>query len=665
MPVLPGGGERVTTTTTSTDETTGAPPAAVLWDMDGTLCDTEPYWMACERELVAAHGGTWTEADAHSIIGFDLLDAAVVLRDRGGVDMEPRDIVEVMLDGVIARVRERVPWRPGARRLLSELNALDVPCALVTMSWRRLVDAILDELAPITFQAVVTGDDVGAGKPDPEPYLRAAAALGIDPQECVAIEDSPTGIASAMAAGCVVVAVPNIVPIDPAPGRYVVESLKDVTPDDLGAFVAATPPPVAPTVRRATASAGRSPADAARRRRALAIGGGLLAAVAVVAIGAAVIGGGDDALPPRQPGALDVHAWTPYWALDTALPDLATHADTIHELSPFWFRTTAADTIEVEPNTPTDQAKQFLDTARKHQIPLVASILDGTKAGVMAGILADPTQRTRHVDALAAFAKDNDFAGIDLDYEQFAFADGRDSWAATRPNWVSFIEELATRLHADGRTLTVSIPPVYDGGQTSDSGYWVYDYAAITPHVDTIRVMAYDYSVPSGQPGPIAPLSWVDGVIRATAQVSGDASKLVLGVPLYGYNWVVGTTGTCPSTAEGNISLSTRDMEALAARRGATPTFDPGNYEMTFGYDLAVKDATTSCTQTREVHYVNADGAQVRMQHAIDGGFRGVSLFALGYEDARTWAAIDTIAAQLAPTTTTPGATSATTAPAG
>jgi spore germination protein len=148
-------------------------------------------------------------------------------------------------------------------------------------------------------------------------------------------------------------------------------------------------------------------------------------------------------------------------------------------------------------------------------------------------------------------------------------------------------------------------------------------------------------------------------------QVSGDASKLVLGIPLYGYNWVIGTTGTCPATAEGNISLSQRDMVALAARRGATPQFDPTNYEMTFSYDLAVTDGATSCTQSREVHYVDANGAQIRMQDAIDGGFRGVSLFALGYEDAQVWNAIDTVAAQVQPVGSTPTSAAPTTAPAG
>ena len=641
-------GEHPDVRTSRADATDGA-PAAVLWDLDGTLVDTEPYWIACERELVATYGGEWTEEDARSIIGFDLIDAAVVLRDRGGVDMEPHAIVEWMLDGVIARVRAKVPWRPGARRLLSELNALGVPCALVTMSWRRLVDVdrrrARADRVPGRGRRATTSATASRTR---EPYRTAAARLGVDPTACVAIEDSPPGIDSATAAGCVVVAVPNIVAIEPAPGRIVVDSLKSVTPDDLGTFLATAPAPVQ--------ASPNAPPDHGRRR-ALAIGGGLLAAVAVVAIAAAVVGRGDD-VPPRAAGT----ARPP--SLDAVLGDRERPArarrprsDTLHALSPLWYRATGADSIEVDPNTPADQAAKFIATARRRGVPIVASVLDGTKADVMAGILADPAQRARHVAALATFAATDKWAGIDLDYEQFAFADGRDTWAATRPNWVAFVSDLAARLHADGRTLTVSIPPVFDGGQTGTSGYWVYDYAAITPLVDTVRVMAYDYSVASGSPGPIAPLSWVDAVIAATARVSGDPSKLVLGIPLYGYNWVVATSGTCPPSAEGNISLSTREMTALAARRKATPTFDKANYEMTFSYELPVSAAGASCTQSREVRYVDANGAQIRMQHAVDGGFGGVSLFAFGYEDAATWTAIDTIAAQLQPvaTTTPPG----------
>jgi beta-phosphoglucomutase-like phosphatase (HAD superfamily)/spore germination protein YaaH len=622
-------------------------PAAVLWDMDGTLVDTEPYWMACERELVDAYGGTWTEDDARSIIGFDLLDAAVVLRDRGGVDLDPHEIVERMLDGVIARVHDHVPWRPGARRLLSELNELDVPCALVTMSWRRLVDAVVSELEPIRFDVLVTGDDVRRGKPHPEPYLLAARRLGVDPTECVAIEDSPTGVASAGAAGCVVVAVPNIVPIEPAQGRIVVPSLKQVSPADLGRYLAESPPPTAGT----GASSGRSGRDERRRRTAI-VGGGVVAALAAVAIGVSAFGGGGDDPPPRAPGALNVHAWTPYWAIDDALPELPARADALHELSPFWWEATGVEQIDTMANVPTERAEEFIDSARDRGVPLVASILDGTDKGVMAGILGDAEQRAAHVDAVATFAADNDFDGIDIDYEQFAFADGRDSWAATRPNWVAFVEELAARLHDDGRTLTVSVPWISGDGTDSDPGYWVYDYAGITPHVDSIRIMAYDYSIASGEPGPIAPLPWVDSIIAATSAVSGDPSKLVLGIPLYGYNWVVATEGTCPESAEGNISLSTREMTDLAARRGATPTFVEGDVEMRFDYALEVSDGTTTCTQQREVRFMNGDGAGLRMQRAIAAGFGGVALFAFGYEDEATWNAINAISRDLRPPAT-------------
>jgi beta-phosphoglucomutase-like phosphatase (HAD superfamily) len=208
-------------------------PAAVLWDMDGTLVDTEPYWIACEHALVAEFGGRWTEADAHSIVGFDLLDSAHELRTRGGVDMAPEAIVEWLLDGVIARIAEVLPWRPGVQRLLADCVDAGVPCALVTMSWRRLVDTVVAAAPTGSFTASITGDEVVNGKPDPEPYLAAATALGVDPRDCVAIEDSPTGVAAALAAGCATLGVPHVVPVAPAPGLTLVESLDGIRLDHL------------------------------------------------------------------------------------------------------------------------------------------------------------------------------------------------------------------------------------------------------------------------------------------------------------------------------------------------------------------------------------------------------------------------------------------------
>ncbi len=207
--------------------------AAVLWDMDGTLVDTEPYWIASEFALVAEHGEVWTDADAHSLVGFDLLDAAAVLRARGGVRLEPHAVVEWLLDSVIERVAERLPWRPGARELLAACGAAGIECAMVTMSWRRLADAVIAAAPPGSFTASVAGDEVARGKPDPEPYEAAAAALGLSTPDCLAIEDSPTGVASALAAGCATLGVPHVVPIPATPGLTLVESLTDVDVDTL------------------------------------------------------------------------------------------------------------------------------------------------------------------------------------------------------------------------------------------------------------------------------------------------------------------------------------------------------------------------------------------------------------------------------------------------
>ena len=200
-------------------------PAAVLWDMDGTLVDTEPYWIAVETELVEAHGGTWSHDQALDLVGNELIVSATMLRDGSGIDLEPEEIVEALLDGVVARVQRSVPWRPGARELLEELRVAEVPCALVTMSYQRFVAPVLESLPEGSFAEVVTGDQVEFGKPHPEPYLQAARALGVRPEDCIAIEDSNTGARSAEAAGCVVLVIENHVPVAPSDRRVFRDTL--------------------------------------------------------------------------------------------------------------------------------------------------------------------------------------------------------------------------------------------------------------------------------------------------------------------------------------------------------------------------------------------------------------------------------------------------------
>jgi HAD superfamily hydrolase (TIGR01509 family) len=212
-------------------------PRAVLWDFDGTLVDTEPYWIATEFALAEEHGATWSQEHALELVGNDLIGSGHYIREVMGLEMSAEEIVDHLLDGVVAQVEQAVPWRPGATELLSALRAAEVPCALVTMSYRRLVAPVLAGLPPETFRVIVTGDEVERGKPHPEAYLTAAAALGVDPRECVAIEDSNTGARSAEAAGCPVLVVENHVAVAPGPRRTFAPSLSGLTVEFLAALV--------------------------------------------------------------------------------------------------------------------------------------------------------------------------------------------------------------------------------------------------------------------------------------------------------------------------------------------------------------------------------------------------------------------------------------------
>jgi HAD superfamily hydrolase (TIGR01509 family) len=209
---------------------TTASLAAALWDFDGTLADTEPIWIEGEFELVGQLGGSWSVEHAHQLVGNSLLDSgAYILNTIGRHDLTPEWVVNWLINYVVDRVTHGpMPWRPGAFELLTELRTTGVPCALVSASYRILIDAALARLPQDTFQVSVAGDEVTNGKPHPEPYERACHALGVDARYCVVLEDSETGARAGNAAGAVVVAVPNKVPVSAAPRRIHVASLADL-----------------------------------------------------------------------------------------------------------------------------------------------------------------------------------------------------------------------------------------------------------------------------------------------------------------------------------------------------------------------------------------------------------------------------------------------------
>jgi HAD superfamily hydrolase (TIGR01509 family) len=211
-------------------------PAAVLWDMDGTLVDTEPYWMAAETPLVERFGGSWSHEQALRLVGLGLEDSARIFQDAG-VRMGVTDIVDHLTDDVMTQLATKgVPFRPGARELLESLRDAGIPTALVTMSLRRMADSVVDLIDFEAFDVIIAGDDATRPKPFPDPYLQACEALGVSPADTVAIEDSPNGLRSAVASGAAVIGVPLMVSVEGAGAHAIWTTLEGRTAHDIAEF---------------------------------------------------------------------------------------------------------------------------------------------------------------------------------------------------------------------------------------------------------------------------------------------------------------------------------------------------------------------------------------------------------------------------------------------
>ncbi len=222
----------------------GAEPglAAVLFDMDGLLVDTEPLWYEVECAVMDRLGGQWTEADQQALVGGSLPRSVVYLLPRAAPPAPPADVARWLVDGMAGLLSTRtVPMLPGAAELLAEVAGSGLPYALVTSSERKIMEAVLGRIGA-WFPVTVCGDDVRQSKPDPEPYLLAAARLGVDPRRCVALEDSPNGVAAAEAAGCHLIAVPSLAPVEPQPDRVIEASLGQVSLARLRALADGAPP---------------------------------------------------------------------------------------------------------------------------------------------------------------------------------------------------------------------------------------------------------------------------------------------------------------------------------------------------------------------------------------------------------------------------------------
>ena len=201
----------------------------VLFDMDGTLSDTEAYWQEAEELIVTRYGTGDVTGKAEQQVGAPMETRAAFLQERCGVQLSIPEIQRLSVEHVLSRIAAGFAWRPGACELLAEAKRLDIPTALVTSSPRVIAQAVVEALPEGSFDVLVADEDVTCNKPDPEPYLAAAKRLDVDPLQCIAIEDSLNGTLSAQQAGCLVIAVPTHIPIAEAERRIVLPTLTGIS----------------------------------------------------------------------------------------------------------------------------------------------------------------------------------------------------------------------------------------------------------------------------------------------------------------------------------------------------------------------------------------------------------------------------------------------------
>ncbi|MGD9996138.1 MAG: glycosyl hydrolase family 18 protein [Ilumatobacteraceae bacterium] len=379
--------------------------------------------------------------------------------------------------------------------------------------------------------------------------------------------------------------------------------------------------------------------DQPRRRASTVVVGGIAFIAAVIVGGLAWT----RSEPWERSGPpITVSSWAPYWQSDTALESFLANSELFSDVSVVAFSTVSGSSIVPQPQLPPDMISDYQTATTERDVPLIATIFDDSPAGTMAATFADPAARTAHVRLIVSLVVDGNFDGVDLDYEKFAYSDDRSTWATTRPNWIAFLTELSAELRPLGKQLIVSVPPIYDDGAPSDSGYWVYDHAAMGPLVDRIRIMAYDYSFLGGDPGPIAPIDWVEGLVDALTDIV-DPAKLDLGIPVYGYDWVVSVAGACPADqTPRNQAISTARAARETAARSIVPVRDETTAELRYDYTetLAGVDeagTATTCTVSRTVHYLDAQAVHDRAWIAHRNDLHGVALWALGNDDLQTW----------------------------
>jgi len=364
--------------------------------------------------------------------------------------------------------------------------------------------------------------------------------------------------------------------------------------------------------------------------------------------------------PPRK----ILTGWLPYYSMKTYLPAVLNNADLIKEIMPFWYtlkydgKTKKAVVTDVyKTANPSVPITEPLAALRNAGMTIIPTISDGTDKLVLANLLAKPVSRKQVVDAIVATVASQNYDGIDLDFEGFAFIDPNTTWKTTAPNWVLFVKELSAALHAQKKILSITTPYLFNPAE-AQKGYFVYAWAQIAPFIDRLRIMTYDYS--TSRPGPIGPVAWTEKIVKYAISIM-PASKVYLGLPGYGKDWVTKVEGVCPSNLAKIITPSAkagtflmRDAASIAATYGAVPTYNETFAEVTFSYKREYTGQTssglsTTCTASRTAWHQNAQSFSVRAQLVAKYQLGGAAQWVIGQEEPLAMVAIRDVAISIAP----------------
>ena len=364
--------------------------------------------------------------------------------------------------------------------------------------------------------------------------------------------------------------------------------------------------------------------------------------------------------PPRK----ILTGWLPYYSMKTYLPAVLANADLIREIMPFWYtlrydsKTKRPVVVDVYTTAnPSVPIATTLVALRNAGMTIIPTITDGTSEMVLANLISKPITRKQVVDAIMTMVASQNYDGVDLDFEGFAFIDSPSTWKATAPNWVLFIKELSVALRAQNKLLSVTTPYVFNPAE-KQKGYFVYAWADVAPFIDRLRIMTYDYS--TSRPGPIGPIEWVEKTVKYAISIM-PASKVYLGLPGYGKDWVTKVEGICPANLSKVITPKAkagtflmRDAANIAAIYGAVPIYNEKFAEVTFSYKREYTGQTssglsTTCTASRTAWHQNAQSFSERAKLIAKYQLGGAAQWVIGQEEPLAMVAIREVATGIAP----------------